>query len=302
MRLDAALIDALLPGGHERDRTPLHGGITYDTHRVTLTTPDGRTRSVVLRAARPPHDASSLLEREYATLRLARRLDLPVPTPLHLVRENGCAVAMLVALMPGRPAVDVADAQACARAFAAQLAQIHRRLVSAVDIAHLPPARAALQCQLQHRPERMDAQLREPLVRAALAAAGPVPAPRNGMRLLHGDFWPGNVLWHDGAISAVLDWEDALAGEPLLDVAITRLDLLWAYGPDAMRTFTAHWASQTACGLDDLPYWDLWAAMRPMGALAQWASAWPRLGRADVTAARLASRHHAFVDAALAGL
>jgi aminoglycoside phosphotransferase (APT) family kinase protein len=37
--------------------------------------------------------------------------------------------------------------------------------------------------------------------------------------LLHGDFWPGNALWRDGALVAILDWEDAAIGDPLADVA-----------------------------------------------------------------------------------
>jgi aminoglycoside phosphotransferase (APT) family kinase protein len=37
--------------------------------------------------------------------------------------------------------------------------------------------------------------------------------------LLHGDLANRNVLVADGALSAVLDWEDALAGDPIFDVA-----------------------------------------------------------------------------------
>jgi aminoglycoside phosphotransferase (APT) family kinase protein len=37
--------------------------------------------------------------------------------------------------------------------------------------------------------------------------------------LLHGDLANRNVLVEDGALSAILDWEDALAGDPLFDVA-----------------------------------------------------------------------------------
>ncbi len=43
--------------------------------------------------------------------------------------------------------------------------------------------------------------------------------------LLHGDLWPGNVLWQDGRLVAVVDWEDGAVGAPLIDVASARGDL-----------------------------------------------------------------------------
>jgi len=58
--------------------------------------------------------------------------------------------------------------------------------------------------------------------------------------LLHGDLANRNVLVADGALAAVLDWEDALAGDPLFDVAgwgtfvgnhERRDDLLAGYAP-----------------------------------------------------------------------
>jgi hypothetical protein len=38
--------------------------------------------------------------------------------------------------------------------------------------------------------------------------------------VVHGDLWCGNVLVRDGAVSGVVDWEEAeLRGEPLRDLA-----------------------------------------------------------------------------------
>ena len=35
----------------------------------------------------------------------------------------------------------------------------------------------------------------------------PPPVQVNRPVLLHGDFWPGNILWRDGRLVAVIDWE-----------------------------------------------------------------------------------------------
>lgn len=45
------------------------------------------------------------------------------------------------------------------------------------------------------------------------------PAPRSGPpAIVHGDTKLSNLMWQQGAISAVLDWEMALNGEPLADL------------------------------------------------------------------------------------
>lgn len=131
-----------------------------------------------------------------------------------------------------------------APAMAELLARIHR---AKVDLAWLPPA------------------------------AGPVPA--NPPALLHGDLWPGNVLWRDGRPAAVIDWEDAARGDPLADLANSRLELLWARGANAMRAFTIAYRSAMDLDYRPLPRWDLHVARRAASAIGGWGLAPARLRR-----------------------
>jgi aminoglycoside phosphotransferase (APT) family kinase protein len=96
------------------------------------------------------------------------------------------------------------------------------------------------------------------------------PAASRGEVLLHGDFWPGNLLWRGDRLVGVIDWEDAARGDPLADVAITRLELLWLLGEHAMDAFTADYAASTDVDLGALPLWDLHAALRPAGRWDVW--------------------------------
>ena len=73
---------------------------------------------------------------------------------------------------------------------------------------------------------------------AARLASGDVEQDLNRRVVLHGDYWPGNVLWQDGRLVAVIDWEDASLGDPLADLATARVELLCRYGDDAMERFT----------------------------------------------------------------
>jgi Ser/Thr protein kinase RdoA (MazF antagonist) len=132
------------------------------------------------------------------------------------------------------------------------------------------PKQAALTAQtLRQRPISLDESLAEGQLRDVLVATWPFPQQNHSV-LLHGDYWPGNVLWREGQLVAVVDWEDAAVGDPLADLANSRLELLWAFGVTAMEAFTAHYHALRPIDLTYLPYWDLWAALRPAGKLSKW--------------------------------
>jgi aminoglycoside phosphotransferase (APT) family kinase protein len=90
--------------------------------------------------------------------------------------------------------------------------------------------------------------------------------------LLHGDLWPGNVLWRGGRIAAIVDWEDAAIGDPLRDLAVSRLELFWAYGRDEMDELAERYrTAQPHIDFGGLPERDLEAARRLTPQLPSWA-------------------------------
>jgi hypothetical protein len=110
--------------------------------------------------------------------------------------------------------------------------------------------------------------------------------------LLHGDFWPGNTLWRDGRLVAVIDWEDAAVGDPLADVANARVELLWALGLEAMDDFTRRYEA-AAADLADLFQLGPWAGRRLGGHMAGWSID-------EATADAMRAGHEMFVAQALA--
>jgi aminoglycoside phosphotransferase (APT) family kinase protein len=68
---------------------------------------------------------------------------------------------------------------------------------------------------LERAPQAL--QIRAARFHEALEMNAPPPTP--GPVLVHGDYHYGNLLFRDGEVVAVLDWEIASLGEPLLDVA-----------------------------------------------------------------------------------
>jgi aminoglycoside phosphotransferase (APT) family kinase protein len=89
--------------------------------------------------------------------------------------------------------------------------------------------------------------------------------------VLHGDYWPGNVLWQQGRLAAVIDWEDTCLGDPLADLATARVELLCQYGVEAMERFTSGYldAAGSRC-LDSLPLWELYVSASALSSMGEW--------------------------------
>ncbi|MFF2890832.1 aminoglycoside phosphotransferase family protein [Paenibacillus sp. NPDC057967] len=174
-----------------------------------------------------------------------------------------------------------------------QLAAIHRAAISRSDLPFLADMYVVIADKLQATPVRLDDSLNEGSIREALDQAWP-DLQRNREVILHGDYWPGNVLWKDGSIAAVLDWEDAAWGDPMSDVGNARLELLWSYGEEAMEAFTRQYrAEMPHLAYECLPYWDLCAALRPASRLSGW-------GLEPDVERIMRERHTGFVAQALA--
>ena len=89
-------------------------------------------------------------------------------------------------------------------------------------------------------------------------------------RLLHGDFWPGNLVWQGGEIAAVLDWEDAAVGDPLSDLACARVELACAAGEAAAREFTDCYVRMSEVEAGRLPVWDLYVSTAALAVMDRW--------------------------------
>lgn len=281
---------------------PLQGGISAQMTGLELQRADGRSQRVIVRrpgaqaAQANPQAASD----EFRLLRIIQAAGVPAPRPL-LLDSSGAIFPepyLVMEYIEGEP--DYAPALEAGRIHqvAALLAKIHAVKGDSIHLSFLPSQAARPARTMDRRSTLLDDTLDEARIRAVLEAVWPL-TPVNAPALLHGDFWPGNWLWRDGQLVAVIDWEDAEVGEPPADLAITRLDLLWIFGPDAMQEFTQHYRSLHPLDYSQLPYWDLVAALRPMSRLDEWAAGWPDLGRSDITAQSMAAGHRWFVEQAL---
>jgi aminoglycoside phosphotransferase (APT) family kinase protein len=245
----------------------MEGGISAQVTALEIEQANGQLRKMIVRrhgAVDLQHNPQIAAD-EFKLLQVTRSAGLATPAlyyvdPLGDIFSTPCIV---VEYIEGQPEFTPTDLGAYIRQFALHLSSIHRVDCSNADLSFLP----------QHA-ERYAAKLSEPAaseegrIREALQSVWPLPQ-MNPFVLLHGDYWPGNILWRNDQLVGIIDWEDAAIGDPLADLANSRLEILWAFGIDSMQHFTRGYQSMTSIvDFDYLPYWDLCVALRQVGKIA----------------------------------
>lgn len=208
--------------------TPLTGGWSTDTSRLqgTLETTEGEgLLDVVVRRIPPdgllaPYD----VEREYRTLIALQDSPLPVPA------VYGCDAAgehlgdpcLVTEFVQGEPlsffgqSTDSGDLRL--RSYHTALATIHTLDWAAYGLQFLDEAEDPLEAELHRTEVRLKLYDSAGQVEQAMLdwLRGHKP-PSTTKALLHGDPNPANYLFTNSRVTAVLDWELALVGDPRID-------------------------------------------------------------------------------------
>lgn len=293
------LVQRIAPSNKLRRVWSLTGGVSAQVTAVEIEQGDGQ---IVKRIVRRHGEADlkknhHLAADEFNLLQVLKSNGIPVPTPFSF--DESCEIFtspyIVLEFIEGRTILSPTNLEDHIQQLANHLARIHQVSISKQDVGFLPNIEEICARKLKFPPVKLDEDLNEDRIRDALRPVWPLEA-KNQTGLLHGDYWPGNILWNDGQLAGIIDWEDAALGDPLSDVANARLEILWAYGFDAMNDFTEHYKSlMPAICYSNMTYWDLYAALRPVGQLSNW-------GLEPVTEQRMRDRHYTFVKNALASL
>ena len=277
----------------------LKGGVSAQVTYLEVRTTEGHLNRMIVRrhGENDRKQNPRIAADEFRLLQLLSRAGVAVPTPLYLDQsgEIFSTPCLVIEFVDG--SADVLNLQTTdfIPQMSKHLLQIHQISSLEYDYSFLPSLASLIGNKLARRPEALDESLDEGRIRDVLEAVWPLPQIHQN-RLLHGDYWPGNLLWKDGMLVAILDWEDAVIGDPLADVANARLELLWAFGVETMDEFTENYRKQAGSfDVNHLPYWDLVAALRPASHLSGWGLE-PQVER------RMRERHRWFVEQAIAKL
>jgi aminoglycoside phosphotransferase (APT) family kinase protein len=289
----------------------LIGGASAQAILLIVKHADGEIQKFLLRVhseinrSRSPNIAQS----EFKLLQALHTTGLPVAQPYYLdVSGDVYPIPyLIVGYIEGAPDFSPQNLPDFIQQSANLLVKIHQleqKLPSGAlaTLDFLSDRAAHILWWLGYQPEELDEVLDEGQLRTTLRTLFPLQHMNTGT-LLHGDFWAGNLIWRDGKLVGVIDWEDAEIGDPLSDLSIARMDMLWAFGKDAMFDFTrAYQALMPHLDYSNLPQWDLFSALRKANQLEDSAALWVACGRPDVTVATMKATHQWFVKQALAQL
>jgi len=276
----------------------LEGGVSAQVTALEVELADGQRQKMIVRqhGERDLKSNPQIAADEFKLLQGLQSVGLPTPRPYYFDQSGEIFSTPYIVIEYIEGETDFAPAHLAnfILQFSVHLSRIHEIDGSRLDLSFLPRQENIYDKKLGERPAKVDESLDEGRIRDVLEAAWPFPQ-RNTAVLLHGDYWPGNILWRDGQLAAIIDWEDAKFGDPLADVANSRMELLWALGIDAMQRFTLQYQSLSSINFSNLPYWDLCAALRPAFQIAMWA------GNAS-TEKIMRERHRWFINQAFEAL
>jgi aminoglycoside phosphotransferase (APT) family kinase protein len=210
----------------------LTSGLSSQSYCVSAETADGPTRWVMRVEPEfgviPPYD----IGREYRLMREVRNAGLPAPEVLHL-EEDAAVVGgrfVLMAYVEGdvyrnmdpRLAEDPERLASMQEQFVEMMARVHETPQSVLPGYSSGEEAARGEVAACRRRLLTTQLLPSPVLRHALDVLDEYAPPAQRITLLHGDFRLPNLMWKDGAISGVLDWELARMGDPLSDLAFTQ--------------------------------------------------------------------------------
>lgn len=251
----------------------LTGGVSATTTVLEVSQSNGKNKKLLVRQhgerclKNNPHIARD----EFNLLRTLHKIGLLVQEPYFLdtSKKIFSQPYIVIECVDGKTDFEPKELATYLSKLASHLAKIHKVNISKHDLSVLPTLKDNFSKIINKQPAKLDKSLSEEKIRDVLKSVWPLKQ-QNKTALLHGDLWPGNTLWQDGRLVAIIDWEDAALGDPLSDLANCRLEILWAFGMGAMENFTKYYKAINKIDFANLPYWDLCAALEPCGKLSEW--------------------------------
>ena len=303
MRLDFSraqrVLDAVVPGSRLLSIAPASAAFTNAVDVLDTVSPAGqRNRLVVKRLTDEPDPERATAD--FRGLRIARRRSIPAPEPL-LLDATGEVLGLpgiVTRFVQGRQIANPEDPIKWAKDLADLLLRIHDVRPDAGERQGIYDGnQLGLYFLTGDWPEKMGGH---PL---SDTIYGTIRELRFGLRkvppvFLHMDYWPGNVLWLDGRVSAVLDWDAAAYGDPALDVGYFRMNMYLRGIKEAAGIFLEHYEA-TRGPVVNLGFWELACAARPLPVPAAWIPESRDMGDLGATDDRAETDYYEFVEGAM---
>lgn len=254
----------------------IEGGLACTTDVLS----DGSSRYVLRRYgpwyAERGEDAAA---REARALELVQKANIPAPALIWMDIDGIFEEqAIVVSFVDGTPNLTPSHPFDWAEQLAATLARIHDITIVGDDLAMFPTGVGEDVREVEEHPELV---LEHPLGEKLLRRHYQLLQRRvnNEPVFSHTDYWPGNTLWKDDQLVAVIDWQDPATGDREMDVAYCSLDMRYLGMERVADRLIATYRDITGDELPNLAQWEAIGLCRPMPDIAKWVPAWVRMGR-----------------------
>ena len=210
----------------------LTGGLSSQNFFVTADTDDGEVIWVMRVEPKQGMITPYSMEREFNLIRAVGEAGVPVPEVLYLEKDKSIMDGdfILMSLVEGeiysqndpRFHADPALMKSVQNQFVEALAKLHS--ISQDVIPNYADGAESVRAQVaiyRTRLERAE-QIPSPAFRNALEVLERGAPEAQRISLLHGDYRSPNLMFRDGKLQAILDWELARVGDPLTDIAFTQ--------------------------------------------------------------------------------
>jgi aminoglycoside phosphotransferase (APT) family kinase protein len=253
----------------------LLGGYSKDTFILTLRGKGRPADDIVVRRDIRNGPLESSVTSEFAVLKAMFESGVPVAEPLWIEADPAVLGEPFIVTrrMPGKQLVDVKldvageGTAECTRQLARVLARIHSADPRRAGVSE-SELKQSTQCHILRLLNQFEEQWRRRrLGPSAVVAAGlawmrcNIPSDLPQPRIIHGDPTVRNMLFSEGQVTAMLDWETWHLGDPGEDLAYSRIDVE-RFMP--WQEFIAEYHAQGGAPFsrDSERYWGMWVYLR----------------------------------------
>ena len=255
-------MEGILPHVKYKSSRILEGGVSSEVFLIAVESRKGEEKIVLRTEGGPP--AENSIKTEYLLLEKLHQTKVPCAKPIHLDHSKEILDKdfMLMTYLEGTIEIPKIKNFGFLNKMVGILKNIHN-----VDTKILP----TLPCRFDPTYDlfeflpnaRINKELKAILKGYDTSYSGkPV--------LLHGDFWPGNILWTKDEISGVLDWEYAAIGDPVSDLAVASLELKYDYGKRGVDRFLDLYSKNFSIDQSRFSLWLIYVSASTLFFIDEW--------------------------------
>ena len=257
---------------------------------------EGSTRLVLRRYGSWYDDrGEDAAARETRALELLQRANIPAPSPIWIDTDGVFEEqAIITSFIDAKPELTPSNPFDWAEKLAGVLSRIHEIRLEEGDLDLFVPGAGEDERRISENPELV---LEHPLGEELLRRRVMLGQRRTDDEQVfsHTDFWPGNTLWRNGDLSAVVDWESPATGDRAMDVAYCSVDIRYLGMDKVADRFVQTYREVSGESLANLSHWEAIALCRPMPDIGKWVPAWQAMGR-DISEEKARSRHTEVIE------